>query len=274
MRRESETNKTMSSTTYTTREIWVQNGNLRIYGIAYVPDGVERVPLVIFSHELGTDHKSGERYAEKLAQAGYAAYVFDFCGGSIGGNRSDGTNAELSVLTEASDLEAVLKSAQKWDFVDADAIFLLGGSLGGLVTMVVGSRHQNEIAGMILMYPAFSAKNDGGAEIYQTESEIPKVVSLFNGWINVGKCYVTDLWKIDFNKLLASYQHPMLLLHGDKDNTVSISWSEKAKEAIPNCEFHVIEGGGHKFFGQPFENAMSHILNYLETQLNNSNAKD
>ena len=67
------------------------------------------MPLVIFSHELGNDHTSGERYAKRLAEAGYAAYVFDFCGGTVSGNKSDGSNNTMSILTEASDLEAVLR---------------------------------------------------------------------------------------------------------------------------------------------------------------------
>ena len=258
----------LSEYTYKTQEIWVQNGEFRIYGIAYVPKTNGNVPLVIFSHELGNDHTSGERYAERLAAAGYAAYVFDFCGGTVGGNKSDGSNSEMSILTEASDLEAVLKSAKSWDFVDADRIVLLGGSMGGLVTTVVGAEHQDEIAGMILMYPALSAKADSGTERYKTEDEIPEDVSLFGGWIHVGKNYVTDLWKVEFDQLLSSYKGHMLLLHGDKDKTVPISWSEDAKEIIPDCEFYVIKDGGHEFFGQPFEDAMSYILQYLNSQLN------
>lgn len=258
----------MSTYQYATQEIWVQNGDLKIYGIAYVPDSDERVPLVIFSHELGNDHTSGERYAERLAEAGYATYVFDFCGGTVGGNKSDGSNQEMSILTEASDLEAVLEASKAWEFVDPGRIVLLGGSMGGLVTAVVGCGHQDEIAGMILMYPALSAKVDSGPEQYKTEEEIPEDVSLFGGWIHVGKNYITDLWKVDFDQLLSSYQGPMLLLHGDKDRIVPIFWSEDVKEIIPNCEFHVIANGGHEFFGQPFEDAMSFILPYLNQQLN------
>ena len=254
--------------TYSTQEIWVQNGDLRIYGIAYVPETDGKKPLVIFSHELGNDHTSGVRYAERLAEAGYAAYVFDFCGGTVGGNRSDGSNKGMSILTEASDLTAVLESAKTWDFVDPNKIVLLGGSMGGLVTTVVGCTHQDEIAGMILMYPALSAKVDGGMEKYPTKDDVPEDVSLFGGWIHVGKNYITDLWDVDFDRLLSSYQGHMLLLHGDRDGTVPISWSEHAKEIIPDCEFYVIQGGGHEFFGQPFEDTMSHILPYLDTQLN------
>ncbi len=265
-----EGEQAMSTGTYTTQEIWVQNGDNRIYGIAYTPasEAAQKVPLVIFSHELGNDHTSGERYAERLAEAGYAAYIFDFCGGTVGGNKSDGSNKEMSILTEASDLEAVLASAKTWDFVDPDKIVLLGGSMGGLVTTVVGSSHQDEIAGMILMYPALSAKVDSGAEQYQTEDEIPEDVSLFGGWIHVGKKYITDLWTVDFDQMLSSYQGHMLLLHGDQDSTVPLSYSEEAREIIPDCEFYVIQDGGHEFFGQPFEDAMGYIFPYLEGQLN------
>ena len=115
---------------------------------------------------------------------------------------------------------------------------------------------------------ALSAKEDSGSEKYQNEDEIPEDVSLFGGWIHVGKNYITDLWKVDFNELLADYKGHMLLLHGDKDKTVPLSWSENAKEIIPDCEFYVIKDGGHEFFGQPFEDAMSHILPYLDKQLN------
>ena len=56
-----------SQASYTTQEIWTQNGDMKIYGVAYIPDTKEKSPLVIFSHELGNDHTSGERYAERLA---------------------------------------------------------------------------------------------------------------------------------------------------------------------------------------------------------------
>ena len=56
-------------------------------------------------------------------------------------------------------------------------------------------------------------------------------------------------------------------MYGDKDTTVPISYSEEAKNVIPHCEFHVIEGGNHEFYGQPFEDAMKYILSYIQTQL-------
>ena len=256
---------------YRTEEIWCQNGTDSIYGIVYIPDTNAKVPLVIFSHELGNNHESGIRYAERLARNGYAAYVFDFRGGSAPGtqNRSSGTSHEMSVRTEASDLEAVLEAAKNWSFVDSGRIFLLGGSQGGLVTIITGSRHQDEIAGMMLMYPALSAKEDHSVNRYHSKDEVPEDVGLFGGWMHVGRNYITDLWDVDFNAVLASYSGKVLLLHGDRDGTVPLRWSEDASQIIPDCEFHVISGGGHEFFGQPFEEALTYILSYLDSQIEN-----
>jgi len=126
---------------------------------------------------------------------------------------------------------------------------------------------------MILMYPALSAKTDSGAGNYTTKEEVPEDVSLFGGWIHVGRNFVTDLWDVDFDQLLSSYRGHMLLLHGDKDSTVPISYSEAAREIIPDCEYYVIKDGGHEFFGQPFEDAVSCILPYLEEQFHKSMAE-
>ena len=256
---------------YRTEEIRCQNGTDSIYGIAYIPDTNAKVPLVIFSHELGNNHESGIRYAERLARNGYAAYIFDFRGGSAPGiqNRSSGTSHAMSVLTEASDLEAVLEAAKGWSFVDIGRIFLLGGSQGGLVTIIAGSRHQDEIAGMMLMYPALSAKEDHSVNRYHSKDEVPEDVGLFGGWMHVGRNYITDLWDIDFNEMLASYSGKVLLLHGDRDGTVPLRWSEDASQIIPDCEFYVISGGGHEFFGQPFEEALTYILSYLDSRIEN-----
>ena len=261
----------VSDGSYRTEELWCKNGSDQIYGIAYVPGGEGKFPLVIFSHELGNNHESGIRYAERLASNGYAVYVFDFRGGSAAGvpNRSSGSNSGMSVMTEASDLEAVLETSKSWEFVDAGHIFLLGGSQGGLATIVAASAHQDELAGMMLMYPALSAKEDHRVNSYQSPDDVPADVSLFGGWMHVGKNYITDIWDVDFYELLSAYKGKVLLLHGDRDATVPLSYSEKALDLLDDCEFHVIKDGGHEFFGQPFEDAVSYILAYLKAQLNN-----
>ncbi len=251
---------------YTTREITVQNGDMRIYGIAYIPAGEEKHPLVIFSHELGNSHTSGTRYAEKLAEAGYAAYTFDFCGGTVGGNQSDGNNVGMSVMTEVSDLEAVIKDTENWEFADTSEIYLLGGSQGAVVTAVTGCRNEEKIQGMMLMYPPLILPDDMH-ERFASKEEIPEEFDMFGGWIHVGKNYAADIWDLNVYDELSKFQKDVLLLHGDADHTVEISVSEKAAELIPHCEFYTVKGGGHEFFNAQFEDAMVQILAWLSEHM-------
>ena len=251
---------------YTTREITVQNGDMRIYGIAYIPAGEEKHPLVIFSHELGNSHTSGTRYAEKLAEAGYAAYTFDFCGGTVGGNQSDGNNVGMSVMTEVSDLEAVIKDTENWEFADTSEIYLLGGSQGAVVTAVTGCRNEEKIQGMMLMYPPLILPDDMH-ERFASKEEIPEEFDMFGGWIHVGRNYAADIWDLNVYDELSKFQKDVLLLHGDADHTVEISVSEKAAELIPHCEFYTVKGGGHEFFNAQFEDAMVQILAWLSEHM-------
>ena len=48
-----------------------------------------------------------------LAEMGYVAFTFDFCGGSAMCGKSDGKTTEMSVLTETKDLKAVIEYVRK-----------------------------------------------------------------------------------------------------------------------------------------------------------------
>lgn len=84
---------------YRTEELPCEIDGQQIYGVAYIPETEEQVPLVIFSHELGSTHRSGVPYAEVLVSHGIATYVFDFRGGSTA-SRSDGSTVGMSAMTE------------------------------------------------------------------------------------------------------------------------------------------------------------------------------
>ena len=59
---------------YDTVEIWCENDGQQIYGVCYEPETEEKVPLVIFAHELCNTHTAGIDYAEELASRGIAVY--------------------------------------------------------------------------------------------------------------------------------------------------------------------------------------------------------
>ena len=245
---------------YEQREIEVTNHGQKIYGIAYIPNtGEEKVPLVISAHGLGGSYQSNLSYAEQLASHGVAAYCFDFRGG--GGNHSDGNTTGMSVMTEVSDVEAILDAASEWDFADPKRIVLLGTSQGGIVSAIAAARHTDEVAGAILMYPAFVVHDDIHKRFHSLE-EVPAVYQY--NWITAGRPYVADMWDYDVYAEIGNYTKKVLLMHGSNDGIVPVSYSDRAADIYPDVEYYVIHGAGHGFSGNAFYEAVQHIFEYLQ----------
>ena len=81
-------------------------------------------------------------------------------------------------------MEAVLEEVKQWDFVDADSIYLMGNSQGGLVTALTASEHREEIRAVILIYPAFCIYDDVH-EMFDSPEEIPETMNKFYRGKNV-----------------------------------------------------------------------------------------
>ena len=249
---------------YVQKEIYCDNGDGRIYGVANIVDKNKKSPLVILSHGLSANHSSLYPYAERLVKEGYSTYAFDFPGGSNSHlpNKSSTDTFGMSVITEKDALESVLAAAKNWSFVDKEQIYLLGESQGGLVTALAGCEHSDEIAGEILLYPAFNIPDEVHKAFDKLE-DVPEENDI-NGWITVGKKYAEDVWDLDAYKLISDYKGRVIIIHGDKDDIVDVSYAEKADEVLENCEFHIINGAYHGFGGEDFESAMEFILQYLK----------
>lgn len=246
--------------TYRQQEIWLDNQGQRIYGVAYILEAEKtKVPLVICAHGLGGSYHTNMAYAEQLASHGIAAYCFDFRGG--GGTMSDGDTTEMSVMTEVSDLEVILEAAAGWDFVDADKIVLFGTSQGGITSAIAAARHTDEVSGLVLMYPAFLV-SDAIHEQFDSLEEVPDTFR-FN-WITAGRPYAEDMWDYDVYAEIENYTEKVLLMHGDRDGIVPISYSERAAEVYADVDYFVINGAGHGFSGSAFEEAVGHIFDYLQ----------
>lgn len=247
---------------YDVKEIWCENNGKKIYGEAYIPRLEGKLPLVITSHGLGSNHYSGASYAQKLAPRGFAVYTFDFCGGTSPDkeNKSDGEVKDMSVMTEVTDLEAVLKTAKTWEFADKDRIFLLGGSQGGLVSAITGVKHEDEIAGLVLLYPAFNIYDYIHSYCDDYDS-IPESYSFAS--ITMSKKYGQDLWDYDVRKELPDFDKPVIIIQGTEDDIVLPSTAKQAADLYPNAEYKEIEGANHGFFNEHHDKAAELATEFL-----------
>ena len=240
-------------------EVWSERDGNRIFGMMYYNSASsKKQPAVILSHSSSLTHEAMSGYALAIAKMGYAAYCFDFCGGSDK-SKSEGSTDDMTVFTEVEDLRAVVKTVKSLDYIDPSRVYLLGSSQGGLVSALLADECPDDFAGMILFYPAFN---------------IPEMVKMFSGFGDLGnfgdfgdfggfgdwgdfgdfggmmsmsEAYINSIKDFDVWSHIGKFPKPVCIVHGTQDMIVPISNSEKAVELYPTATLNKIEGANHGF---------------------------
>lgn len=241
--------------------IYCEHDGQRIFGKLFRPNTEKRrVPLVIFSHELGMTHQSGLPYAQAIVNKGAAAYIFDYAGGSPE-SQSDGSMLEMSAKTEARNLACVLETAKKWEFIQPEQIVIIGGSLGGLVATMVAHDYPNELAGLVLLYPAYQLPEEL-RNMFSDRQKVPATFTFAN-LFQLGRPFAEDVFDLYPYQLMQRFTKEVLILYGDQDEAVPLPFIEKAVATFPHAALHIIHGTGH-FFPQPDKQteAIDQILRY------------
>lgn len=240
--------------TYRTDTLYCQREALNIFGLAYIPEGnAEKYPLVIYAHGIGSNHSAGQPYAEALAQKGYVVYTFDFCGSSPR-SKSDGNTDEMTIFTEQKDLTAIIGTLKQLPYVDADRTYLLGISLGGLVSSITAASMPNAVRNLALVYPALCAPDDARKNYDADGNRLNP-----NARIMGGEHYNKAMLSFDPFEHIGAYTKPVFIVHGTADQLVPIAYSERAITVFPDARLEKIEGAGHGFRGEPLEKAIQFI---------------
>ena len=148
----------------------------------------------------------------------------------------------------------------------------MGNSQGGLVTALAASEHKEEIRAVILIYPAFSLYDDVH-EMFDSLEEIPETHSLLG--LRLGNRYFVDIWDQEPYERIKEFGKNILLIHGDRDSIIPVSYSDKLAETVDHVEYHVIQGADHGYqrdkdssLGENFELAVSYIRDFLNKEQN------
>lgn len=228
---------------YDVRDLWIPRPDGRIFGQLYVPKGTGApLPAVICSHFFGGSHRTSGKWAAVLARTGLVTYAFDFCGATHSSKSEGPGPLDMSVLTEAEDLDNILDGIRALPETDADRTYLLGQSQGGAVSAMVADKRPHDVAGLFLIYPAFSIHNQMIGR-FGTPQNVP---NRFSQWQPLGQPYAVDAMAYDPYDHM-SYPGPVYIWHGDQDDLVPITYSERAASSYPNAQLEVIPKAGHGF---------------------------
>ncbi len=257
---------------YTTEKKQIPFGEKSLYGELLMPQTAgearwqnNKVPLVICSHGFGSSYRLTKKMiGTSLAMSGYAAFCFDFYGGSEK-SRSGGSMMNMSIMTEKEELLAIIEAAKKFPDIDTKRIYLLGESQGGMVSALAAAECSEDIHALILYYPAFCIPDDAHAKFTSVEA-IPEVTQAFSFRFKISRKYYTDAWDLDVFREITKYHGPVLIMHGDHDDIVPMRYGEEAAKAYENAEFVRFPGEIHGFYAKGKRKAAEMSYQFLQEQ--------
>jgi alpha/beta superfamily hydrolase len=238
------------------KAVEIQSRNLTLRGMLHIPEGMSgKVPIVCIFHGF-TGNKMEPHFifvklSRMLEAKGIASIRFDF-GGS---GESDGDFIDMTLSNELEDAFNILDYARSLDFVDLDKVGILGLSMGGAVASMLAGTRSKDVHSLCLWAPA----GNMGELIMRGRSEedadkLRKSGCWDVGGLLLGAGFIVDVMNLDIYGKAADFDKNVLILHGDKDQAVPLTTSEKYLEIYgTKGVMHTIEGADHTFNKKEWE---------------------
>lgn len=228
--------------------------------VLYLPDNAANVPAVLMSHGYNGCRTDFDDGARMLAENGVAALCYTFCGGSTR-DESGFPTTDMTLFTEREDALALVDFLKAHPAVDGKKIFLFGGSMGGIVSVMAAQERPADAAGLVLLFPALGIPQNWTMR-FPNEEDIPETLDFWG--MLLGRGFFTSLRELDVYPGLASYEKPVLILQGDQDAIVSLQGSQRAAELFPQSELVVFPGEGHGFSPEGNRRVYELLLDFVK----------
>lgn len=138
---------------YVRSDVTFSSGGTECAAWLYRPDGVVNPPIVVVAHGFAAFRELRlDAYAARFAEAGYAAFVFDYRHWGA----SEGTPRRiLDIGKQQADWEAAIAYVRRLDGIDTRRVVAWGSSFGGGHVMNLAAQ-DNDLAAAIVQVPHVS----------------------------------------------------------------------------------------------------------------------
>ncbi|MCL2003081.1 MAG: alpha/beta hydrolase [Oscillospiraceae bacterium] len=229
--------------------------NLTLRGTAHIPDTHKgKYPFVIMYHGFTGDktevHWMFTRLSRELEKLEIGSIRFDFSGSG----ESDGFFYNTTIASELREALSIYRFALALDYVDADRLFMLGMSVGGLIAGLTAPKAE-KLKGLILWAP-------GGNILEYVINMRKREPADRAGRIDMGGFLLSPdfercLYDIDIYQTASAFQGNVLIVHGDGDETVPFDIGLRYKKIYgERAELLNIEGANHGFSRPAWKDAL------------------
>lgn len=210
------------------KKVELVHEGLTLRGTLEVPACVPEVsvPLAILLHGARGNRRSDlyDNVCRGLAARGYAMLRFDF----DGHGDSDGAFDDSTVLTELSDMDAIVEHARSYPW--AAELFVWGHSQGGCVASMYAGQHPEAFDGLVTVDAAVNIQDNCESGALDGKASA--------AYVEAGK-------GLGIFEAAAGYEGPALIVHGLADTVVLPEYSERLHQALANSSLYLIAGAGH-----------------------------
>ena len=227
------------------KEFFIDSDGTRLHAKLDRPEGAEKGPLCILIHgftgHMEEDHIKAAQKA--MNDAGVSVLRVEMYG--HGG--SDGEFKDHTLYKWVTNALAAVKYGKSLDFVTD--LYLSGHSQGGLLTMLVGGMCPDDFKALLPLSPAWMipeiAREGNVLGTSFDPKHIPDMIT--SGSWELSGDYIRVAQTIHVEDEIERFEGPVLIIHGDADETVPFSYAEKAAKLYKNAELVPIHGDDHCF---------------------------
>ena len=222
--------------------MFIEEDGLRLHLELDRPRG--ECPLLVLVHGF-TGHME-ERHilaaAASARRAGFAVLRAEL----YGHGQSGGEFRNHTLYKWLTNLLTIVDYARGLDF--ARGVWLCGHSQGGLAVMLAAAMERDVIRGVLPLSPACCIPEDARrGELLGMRFDperVPDELTLPDGR-KLGGNYVRVAQTIDVEAAIRGYAGPVLLVHGDADETIPFGSGAAAARAYADCTLVRIRGDTH-----------------------------
>lgn len=236
----------------------------RLCGILSNPTEQKETPVIILCHGFSTskDSYTHVRLEKILNDRGISTLRFDF----FGHGESEGKFEKITVSEAVDDLQNAIQLLRESGY---KKIGLVGSSFSGMASLLTASK-TDELYILALKSPVsdyigliIAHANQEEIKTWREKGFID-IIGANEEKLKLNYSFFDDAQKLDGFESAKKIRIPVLIVHGDKDDTVPIKQSIKISSLIKNCRLEIIEGGDHLYSDpKQFEKMLDLISTFI-----------